>query len=131
MINSIFLPVRSEKHEKSPKGRETSFSLNPQSIILQPIKKPNFILIIKIHHEVHKYKSWSLEIKNIYDSYPDLKIIFTGSSIINISKQQGDLSRRAVVYELPGMSFREFLSIKYNLIAWWVEFQLTQCSIHH
>lgn len=62
--------------------------------------------------EVHKYPTWSKEIKNIYDFYKDFKIIFTGSSIIDISKQQGDLSRRAIIYELPGMSFREYLAIK-------------------
>ena len=65
--------------------------------------------------EVHKYKNWSTEIKNIYDIYTGIKIIFTGSSIIDISRQEGDLSRRAVVYELPGLSYREFLSLKYNL----------------
>ncbi len=65
--------------------------------------------------EVHKYKNWSTEIKNIYDIYADLKIIFTGSSIINISKQQADLSRRAIIYELPGLSFREFLLLKYKI----------------
>jgi predicted AAA+ superfamily ATPase len=59
--------------------------------------------------EVHKYKNWSLEIKNIYDFFPNLKIIFTGSSIIDISKQEGDLSRRALMYELPGLSYREYL----------------------
>lgn len=61
--------------------------------------------------EVHKYKNWSLEIKNVYDFFPDLKIIFTGSSIIDISKQEGDLSRRALMYELPGLSYREYLSM--------------------
>lgn len=65
--------------------------------------------------EVHKYKNWSTEIKNIYDIYADLKIIFTGSSIINISKLQADLSRRAIIYELPGLSFREFLLLKYKI----------------
>ena len=65
--------------------------------------------------EVHKYKHWSTEIKNIYDIYTGIKIIFTGSSIIDISRQEGDLSRRAIVYELPGLSYREFLSLKYNL----------------
>jgi predicted AAA+ superfamily ATPase len=59
--------------------------------------------------EVHKYKNWSLEIKNIYDFFPSLKIVFTGSSIIDISKQEGDLSRRALMYELPGLSYREYL----------------------
>lgn len=62
--------------------------------------------------EVHKYKNWSLEIKNAHDFYPDLKIIFTGSSIIDISKQEGDLSRRALMYELPGLSYREYLSLQ-------------------
>lgn len=62
--------------------------------------------------EVHKYKNWSLEIKNVYDFFPDLKIIFTGSSIIDISKQEGDLSRRALMYELPGLSYREYLSMQ-------------------
>lgn len=67
---------------------------------------------ILVLDEVHKYKTWSTEIKNLYDFYPDLKIVFTGLSIIDISKQQGDLSRRALIYELPGLSFREFLAIK-------------------
>ncbi len=70
---------------------------------------------ILILDEVHKYKTWSTEIKNLYDFYPDLKIIFTGSSIMDISRQEGDLSRRALMYELPGLSFREFLSIKENI----------------
>jgi uncharacterized protein len=62
--------------------------------------------------EVHKYDNWAREIKNLYDFYPELKIVFTGSSIIDISKQQGDLSRRALIYELPGLSFREYLEMK-------------------
>ena len=70
---------------------------------------------ILVLDEVHKYKNWSGEIKNIYDAFPGLKIIFTGSSIIDISRQQGDLSRRAVIYELPGLSYREFLSLKYGI----------------
>ena len=60
--------------------------------------------------EVHKYPDWAREIKNIYDFYKDLKIVFTGSSIIDISRQNADLSRRAVQYELTGLSFREFLN---------------------
>ena len=65
--------------------------------------------------EVHKYKNWSVEIKNSYDVFKELKIVFTGSSIIDISRQQGDLSRRAVMYELPGLSYREFLALRYGL----------------
>ena len=60
--------------------------------------------------EVHKYPNWAKEIKNIYDFYIDLSIVFTGSSIIDISRQNADLSRRAVQYELTGLSYREFLS---------------------
>ena len=59
--------------------------------------------------EVHKYQSWAMEIKNIYDSYPTLRIVFTGSSMLEIFNASVDFSRRAVVYELKGLSFREFL----------------------
>lgn len=59
--------------------------------------------------EVHKYENWSVHIKNIYDSYPGIKIAFTGSSIIDISREEGDLSRRMLMYHLAGMSFREYL----------------------
>lgn len=59
--------------------------------------------------EVHKYSNWSLELKNIYDNYQDLKIVFTGSSMLEIYKGDADLSRRAVSYELKGLSFREYL----------------------
>jgi len=59
--------------------------------------------------EVHKYPQWAREIKVLYDRYSDLQIIFTGSSIIDISRQEGDLSRRALMYELHGMSYREYL----------------------
>ncbi len=59
--------------------------------------------------EVHKYPEWAREIKNVYDFYPDLKIVFTGSSISDMLRQSADLSRRSVQYYLPGLSFREFL----------------------
>lgn len=59
--------------------------------------------------EVHKYNGWAREIKNIYDTYKDVYIVFTGSSVIDIYQQEADLSRRAVCYELAGLSFREYL----------------------
>lgn len=62
--------------------------------------------------EVHRYPNWSIEIKNIYDSYPALHITFTGSSILEIYKSNADLSRRAVSYHLSGLSFREFLNFE-------------------
>jgi hypothetical protein len=66
--------------------------------------------------EVHKYPGWSREIKNLHDRYSDLQIIFSGSSIIDISKVEGDISRRAIIYELHGLSFREYLLFKKNLV---------------
>lgn len=59
--------------------------------------------------EVHHYKNWPQEIKNIYDRYPSLNVIFTGSSILHLSKGASTLSRRAVMHDLPGLSFREYL----------------------
>ncbi len=63
--------------------------------------------------EVHKYKNWSVEIKNIYDYFKNLKIVFTGSSLLEILNSRSDLSRRALIYEMQGLSFREHLN--YNL----------------
>lgn len=60
--------------------------------------------------EVHKYPNWSRELKNLYDTFPNLSIAFSGSSIIDILKEQVDLSRRAMIYELNGLSFREYVS---------------------
>lgn len=61
--------------------------------------------------EVHKYPNWSREIKNIYDAYPEMQIVFTSSSIIDIFKGEADLSRRLISYNLPGLSFREYLEM--------------------
>jgi hypothetical protein len=62
--------------------------------------------------EVHRYSNWSIEIKNIYDTHKNLKVIFTGSSILNIDHKKADLSRRVVFYEMPGFSLREYVNIK-------------------
>jgi len=59
--------------------------------------------------EVHKYDNWSIELKNIYDSLPDLNVVFTGSSMLEIYKGKADFSRRVAHYTLNGLSFREFL----------------------
>ena len=73
------------------------------------IKKGGEYLFID---EVHKYPNWSQEIKNIYDDYPQLKIVFTGSSLLEILNARADLSRRAVTYSMQGLSFREFIAIE-------------------
>lgn len=65
--------------------------------------------------EIHKYKGWTTEIKNIYDKYTDLKVVYSGSSILELEKGGADLSRRKIEYHLPGLSFREYINIKENL----------------
>ncbi len=65
--------------------------------------------------EVHKYQNWSQELKNIYDQFPDVKVVFSGSSALDIYKGSHDLSRRAMVYNLYGLSFREYLKFYRNI----------------
>lgn len=65
--------------------------------------------------EIHKYPNWSIELKLIYDYHPDLKVIFTGSSVLDIKKGSADLSRRAVIYTMQGLSFREYLELFHKL----------------
>ena len=59
--------------------------------------------------EIHKYPNWNQELKNAYDSFPDIRIVFSGSSSIDLIKGTYDLSRRGVLYRIDGMSFREYL----------------------
>lgn len=65
--------------------------------------------------EVHRYQGWSVELKEIYDSYQDLQVVFTGSSILDIYKGTNDLSRRAPIYEMQGLSFREYLMLFHQI----------------
>lgn len=65
--------------------------------------------------EIHQYKNWSQELKNIYDSFPDVKVIFSGSSMLELLEGSHDLSRRVNTYHLPGLSFREYLLFAQNL----------------
>lgn len=64
--------------------------------------------------EVHKYKNWSHDLKLIYDNLNSLKVIFTSSSALEIYKGSHDLSRRVILYQLPGLSLREFVLLKYQ-----------------
>ena len=61
--------------------------------------------------EIHRYKDWSKELKLIYDYHPELSVVFTGSSVLDINKGAADLSRRAVMYNMQGLSFREYLNL--------------------
>ena len=65
--------------------------------------------------EIHRFQNWNQELKNIYDTLPELKIIFSGSSSLNLIKGKYDLSRRGVIYNLPGLSFREYLDFYHDV----------------
>lgn len=65
--------------------------------------------------EIHKYKGWSQELKQMYDSHPSLKITFTGSSVLDITAGQADLSRRVVLEYMQGLSFREYMKMVHGI----------------
>ena len=67
--------------------------------------------------EIHKYEGWSREVKQIYDSYDELQIVISGSSILDIYKGMADLSRRFPIYEMQGLSFREYLKLFHDIDA--------------
>ncbi len=79
--------------------------------------------------EIHHYPNWTTEIKNIYDSFPKLKIVFTGSSLLQIYKSTADLSRRVVYENLEGLSFREFL--KFEKVGDFPAFSLKEIVENH
>lgn len=62
--------------------------------------------------EAHYLKNWQRIVKNIYDDYPNMHIVYTGSSMLRLDADSGDLSRRQIIYPLPGLSFREYLSFE-------------------
>jgi predicted AAA+ superfamily ATPase len=64
--------------------------------------------------EIHKYPNWAQELKNIYDDFPEVSVVFTGSSLLEILNARADLSRRAVMYSMQGLSFREFLNLEHG-----------------
>jgi uncharacterized protein len=75
---------------------------------LYEIEGRRFIFI----DEIHKYPKWEQELKNIYDSFPRVHVIFSGSSSIDLAHGMYDLSRRAILFRLPGLSFREYLNFE-------------------
>ena len=74
-------------------------------------KEEGKVLVID---EIHKYKNFEIELKKIYDIL-DLKVIFSGSSALNIDNSKADLSRRAILHSVYGLSFREFIEMKKNI----------------
>jgi hypothetical protein len=79
--------------------------------------------------EIHKYPNWSQELKNIYDDYPELQVVFTGSSLLEILNSRADLSRRAIIYTMQGLSFREYLGITQGIKL--EEYKLEQILNNH
>ena len=75
-------------------------------------KEAGSLLVID---EVHKYPDWSRELKQIYDTHPDMKVIFTGSSLLDIIDGVADLSRRVLHYTMYGLSFREYLELFHHI----------------
>lgn len=67
--------------------------------------------------EVHKYEGWSRELKQVYDTHPDLHVVFTGSSVLDIRRGEADLSRRALMYAMQGLSFREYLELFHHVVG--------------
>ncbi len=78
--------------------------------------------------EVHRLRGWERQIKNVYDFYPDLHIVFTGSSLLEIDQSIADLSRRPIMYMLPGLSFREYLAFEGRDLQ---SFSLQDILYHH
>lgn len=76
------------------------------------VKENGQVLMID---EIHKYGGWSKELKQIHDTMPELKVIFTGSSVLDIKKGEADLSRRALMYNMQGLSFREYLDLFHGI----------------
>lgn len=73
--------------------------------------------------EIHKYQGWNQELKNLYDAFPSLKIVFSGSSMLDLVKGSHDLSRRAKLHRLYGLSFREYLNFTLDLHLQPIPFQ--------
>jgi predicted AAA+ superfamily ATPase len=80
--------------------------------------------------EVHRYLFWSKDLKQLYDDYDDIHLVATGSSILEVSKGQADLSRRATVYQMQGFSFREYLQFQYQLNLSPIDLE-TIIELHH
>ena len=105
------------KEHKLPLSKKLYFSAD--SISLESLfdiayefnKRGGELLIID---EIHKYKNFEIELKKIYDML-DMQIVFSGSSALRLDHSKGDLSRRAIVYYMKGLSFKEFIELKTNI----------------
>lgn len=91
----------------------TYFSTNSLIKVTDDFSKDGGMLLVI--DEIHRYPDWSRELKQIYDTHPDLRVIFTGSSVLDILDGVADLSRRVLPYTLYGLSFREYLLLFHGI----------------
>ena len=102
--------------ENFPLESETAIYVSMDNLWFETHPLPD---LVEIHYknggthlfidEIHYLKDWQKKIKNLYDDFPDLHIVYSGSSLLKIDSAGGDLSRRQIRYSLPGLSFREYL----------------------
>lgn len=117
------------KNELYKKGQCFYFSADliyfQQSTLLKFVSDLHLVEGYKIIFidEIHKYQGWNQELKNLYDAFPNLKIVFSGSSMLDLIAGSHDLSRRAKLYRLQGLSFREYLNFSAGLNLESIPFQ--------
>lgn len=100
------------------KTTDTVFYVSLDNLWFQSHTLPELVDWLYLHgirhlflDEVHKYPNWAIVLKNLYDTYDDLNIVYTGSSMLEIDNSRTDLSRRQTLYTMQGLSFREYLII--------------------
>lgn len=117
------------KNELYEEGKSFYFSADliyfQQTTLLQFVSDLHLIEghQIVVIDEIHKYQGWNQELKNLYDAFPSLKIVFSGSSMLDLIEGSHDLSRRAKLYRLQGLSFREYLNFALDLHLKPISFQ--------
>jgi len=117
---TLLLQYTQELKENYPKHKSLYFSYDyPTNITIKLFELVEEFTKIGgeylIVDEIHKYKDFPTDLKAIYDFYPKLKVIFTGSCATSIYNSQADLSRRVVLYNMKGLSYREFLELKLDV----------------
>lgn len=115
MVKQYIIENREQFNVLYTSADHTYFSNHSISDLADKLVKSGYNALVI--DEVHKYENWSRELKQIYDIHSELKVILTGSSILDIQKGEVDLSRRIVIYEMYGLSFREYLKMFHNINA--------------
>ncbi|MDQ7022075.1 MAG: AAA family ATPase [Candidatus Gracilibacteria bacterium] len=113
---TLLLQIAKQRDKSVYFSMDSSFIIGKKIFnIVEELYKSYKILNFYID-EIHKYKNWEQDLKTIYDFLPDVKIIFSGSSSIDLIKGNYDLSRRGKIFNLNKFSFLEYLEFKHNII---------------